>query len=388
MEINLDCTATFFCEEIQGKRPHLFKNAISKHNVTWKLVNQLLARHDHTSPNFKIMQNGLILKQEYLERYEEVLTTKHRVIKPKLYKLMKNGASLVLNKIDGCMEVERIQRFIAQLSSRQTVVSGYASFGEETSFGNHWDTHDVFAIQLIGRKRWVIYPPTEKNPLYKNSSVGREAECSSEPCMELILEAGDIFYLPRGWWHEVRPTGSETFHLAVGTYPPYISDYFTWICEKVATENQLFRLDMGAFKNDASTLSHATRVISEAAVDKTNYMDFLQQFSSVQRLPSSYAIEIFGNSEAGLIPTDRPIVLNANDTRSWHNDTIIINGAKLTADTTTQEIINFFATQPGASMSALAEEIKSVKFEQLHKLVHELIYHDILSIELPNCTPA
>ena len=29
--------------------------------------------------------------------------------------------------------------------------------------------------------------------------------------MEVILEAGDILYMPRGWWHNPMPMNCETF---------------------------------------------------------------------------------------------------------------------------------------------------------------------------------
>ena len=98
MPIKFNITQKYFKSKIQGTRPYLFKNALKAHPINWKLVNQLISRHDHTSSNFKILKNGLILKYDYLEQYQEVFTTKYRANKAKLYELMKSGASLALNK--------------------------------------------------------------------------------------------------------------------------------------------------------------------------------------------------------------------------------------------------------------------------------------------------
>lgn len=98
MTIRFDCTSEYFTQQIQGKKPYLFKNCIKNHSVNWNLVNQLIARHDHTSSNFKLMRNGLILKHDYLEEYLEVFTRKYRVIKPKLYELLRGGASVLSQK--------------------------------------------------------------------------------------------------------------------------------------------------------------------------------------------------------------------------------------------------------------------------------------------------
>jgi ribosomal protein L16 Arg81 hydroxylase len=152
MPIDFNITEQDFKLQIQGTKPYLFKNALKQHAIDWKLVNELISRHDHTSSNFKLLKNGLILKYDYLEQYQEVFTTKYRANKFKLYELMKSGASLALNKIENCPETDQIRTRIAHFTGRQTIVSGYAAFGSEPSFGNHWDTHDVFAVQLIGKK--------------------------------------------------------------------------------------------------------------------------------------------------------------------------------------------------------------------------------------------
>lgn len=51
--------------------------------------------------------------------------------------------------------------------------------------------------------------------------------------MDIVLEAGDILYLPRGWWHDPVPVGEETVHLAVGVFPAYVNNYLTWIAQNM-----------------------------------------------------------------------------------------------------------------------------------------------------------
>ena len=76
-------------------------------------------------------------------------------------------------------------------------------------------------MQLLGRKRWILRKPNFEFPLYmqqtKNFPDIKEPE---EIYMDVILEAGDILYIPRGWWHDPLPLDEETFHLAVATFAP------------------------------------------------------------------------------------------------------------------------------------------------------------------------
>lgn len=67
MSINFEMTTEEFKAQVQGKRPHLFKNSIKTIDIDWGLVNELIGRHDHASANFKLLKDGLILKYDYLE---------------------------------------------------------------------------------------------------------------------------------------------------------------------------------------------------------------------------------------------------------------------------------------------------------------------------------
>lgn len=384
MTIEFGIIPEFFEEHIQGKKPHLFKGAAIDHDIDWRLINELISRHDHTSSNFKILRNGLILKNDYLEQYQEVFTTKYRSLKPKLYELMKDGASLALNKIENCPQTDRIRKQIASFSSRQTIVSGYAAFGHEPSFGNHWDTHDVFAVQLIGKKRWTIYEPTENNPLYKNSSVGKEHQCTASPFMDIILEPGDVFYLPRGWWHEVTASGSETFHLAIGTYPPYITDYLNWLTEDISIKAVEFRMPLDKQTLATNTLEGVAFRLYEAILDPKKQQEFLQNFIGIQRIDSPYAIEFFGNPNAALVPDDSLIGINANNCRHWHGNEIIINGIKLSLDEISQAVVNAVAKSGLIKLKKLVENFPDYPPCKIRSFIIQMVQQDAFSIHIPN----
>ncbi|MEQ7920015.1 cupin domain-containing protein [Xanthomonas sp. WHRI 1810A] len=383
MSIDFGISREHFEKHIQGKRPHLFKSAISNHGVDWHLVNQLIGRHDHASSNFKILKNGLILKYDYLEQYQEVFTTKYRTIKSKLYKLMSEGASLALNKIENCTQTDQIRTQVAYFTGRQTIVSGYVAFGSEPSFGNHWDTHDVFAVQLIGRKRWTIYAPTDSNPLYKNSSVGKEHECSSSPTLDICLEAGDIFYLPRGWWHEVTASGEETFHLAIGTYPPYVTDYLTWLLESISSKSDVFRLPLDEELLGTKQLEQAGSILKEALKARNNQEEFLQWFSAQQRIDSPYAVEYFGNANAVSIPDNSLIRVNATDCRAWRGDQFIANGIRLNLTGLSKDVVRFIGERGAVTLNMILTNFSHAPTQDVRLFLNEMIKQDVLSIHIP-----
>lgn len=383
MTINFEISNEQFRTQIQGKSPYLFKGALKNLVIDWRLVNELISRHDHTSANFKILKNGLILKYDYLEQYQEVFTTKYRTIKSKLYEFMKSGASLALNKIENCPQTDQLRRQIAHFTNRQTIVSGYAAFGNEPSFGNHWDTHDVFAVQLIGTKRWQIYAPTETHPLYKNSSVGKEHQCTTKPIMDITLEPGDVFYLPRGWWHEVTATGGETFHLAIGTYPPYVTDYLNWLVEDLSTQSQIFRMPVDEMPLDSEMSEMIIEQFSEAVASVENQIRFSQSFLSHQRMDSPYAIEFFGNENALPLPGDSQLFINASNCHLWLGTEMIAGGVKLSLSGIGKEILKLIRNSQGIPLAAVFAKFPDMQASDLQTFISDMIVQDIIAIHLP-----
>ena len=79
----------------------------------------------------------------------------------------------------------------------------------------HHDTHDVFVLQVSGRKRWLVYEPALELPL-KNQRYSPELGEPGEPVEDRVLSAGDMLYFPRGWLHKALTSDTDSLHLTVG----------------------------------------------------------------------------------------------------------------------------------------------------------------------------
>ncbi|CBJ30378.1 expressed unknown protein [Ectocarpus siliculosus] len=84
-------------------------------------------------------------------------------------------------------------------------------------FAPHWDDIEAFLLQVEGRKRWRVYPPTDDQAvLPRLSSPNLTDEQVGEPALEVVLEPGDLLYLPRGWAHQAETVGDEaSLHITV-----------------------------------------------------------------------------------------------------------------------------------------------------------------------------
>lgn len=76
----------------------------------------------------------------------------------------------------------------------------------------HCDFADNLIAQVVGRKRFVLYRPSaaariprrEKTYASCTADLDFDSPLPDEPDFEVILEAGEMLYLPPGWWHYVE----------------------------------------------------------------------------------------------------------------------------------------------------------------------------------------
>ncbi|XP_017776580.1 PREDICTED: HSPB1-associated protein 1 [Nicrophorus vespilloides] len=121
---------------------------------------------------------------------------------------------------------------------------GFEKFANDSTIwigtkGAHTPCHiDVYGFNLIaqifGRKRWLLFPPNEDllktRVPYEESSIYSKINFYSpdennlrgfDSCRELILEPGQVLFVPNGWWHYVE--NLETA-ISINTWLPLTSD--------------------------------------------------------------------------------------------------------------------------------------------------------------------
>ena len=89
-------------------------------------------------------------------------------------------------------------------------------------FDPHYDTHDVFVLQVSGREALAHPRARARRPARARSRGATTARRSrapptSAPAIDAVLRPGDALYLPRGWIHSATALGDATsVHLTVG----------------------------------------------------------------------------------------------------------------------------------------------------------------------------
>jgi ribosomal protein L16 Arg81 hydroxylase len=229
--IDFGVTPKEFRERFLEKTCYARKNAVREPAFTWADLDDILHQVEPTAPALQLFNEGPVPEEVFTEPSFQLGLRRLRLNPDRFYAQMAGGATLVLNRVE--MYSARLRRFcteVARFTGHQTLGNAYVAFGGDGTFGKHWDTHDVIVLQLIGRKRWQIFGPTFPLPLSSHTTRNVGHECPRTPIADCVLEAGDLLYVPRGWWHHVLPLQEGSFHISVGVYLPSVLDYLMWVC--------------------------------------------------------------------------------------------------------------------------------------------------------------
>lgn len=100
-------------------------------------------------------------------------------------------------------------------------------------FGTHYDTHDVFVVQVAGCKKWDIYGTPLELPLHTQSFVPSTVD-PGPVTRSIAIEPGDVLYIPRGVMHQARSARESCLHITVGvltyTWADLMMDALTAVC--------------------------------------------------------------------------------------------------------------------------------------------------------------
>ncbi|MDT8998960.1 cupin domain-containing protein [Paucibacter sp. APW11] len=108
-------------------------------------------------------------------------------------------------------------RFVPEARLDDLMIS-YASDGG--GVGPHFDSYDVFLIQVHGQRRWRIGRQGVATSGALREGVPVKLLADFEPEQEFVLEPGDMLYLPPGWAHDGIAIG-ECMTCSVGFRTPW-----------------------------------------------------------------------------------------------------------------------------------------------------------------------
>ena len=126
------------------------------------------------------------------------------------------GATIILDTLhERWKPLAYLCRDLEQRLNHPVQANVYLTPRSAQGFAPHYDTHDVFVLQVHGAKHWRIYNAAVHLP-DRSLPHRTERDKLGAPLHELDVGAGDLIYLPRGFVHEALTSAEESLHLTVG----------------------------------------------------------------------------------------------------------------------------------------------------------------------------
>ncbi|MGH3442774.1 MAG: cupin domain-containing protein [Nitriliruptorales bacterium] len=214
-----------FLDATFGRRPHVHRAEDGFGDLLALAdVDRILATMSLRHPAFRLVREGRPLDRRSYTRSGTIGGVRvHDLIDVgRAIALFEDGATIVLQGLHRYWEpVTRFCRDLEATLTHPVQANAYVTPPVATGLRVHHDTHDVFALQSHGSKRWVVHEPAVASPLAdQHWEAGRHV--AGEPTMELDLEPGDCLYLPRGTPHAAQTVDAPSIHLTIGIRA------FTW----------------------------------------------------------------------------------------------------------------------------------------------------------------
>ena len=277
-------------------------------------INEIIERSNIYANDFKIAYHGIVEKHHYLETFDEVGLVRHRLIRPAVYNLLKNGATLIVNKIVNEPDIDLFARQVAQLTGRQTVYEFVCRFLGIRTLIRHIGTlvmYSPFKLKDVSVGSFMNQPFPNPICIQQSKYFEDTYPCPDIPYMDVILEEGDVLYVPCGWWHNPSPLGEETVHLAIGTFPAFGLDYAEWLFKKLPDLHEI-RKPMSNWENDCDNLKIIAKYIGDLIINQSTYNEFMQEFIGKKRVESNLALELLGDSKVNKLPMTTKLRLNSD----------------------------------------------------------------------------
>jgi len=202
---------------IQRNNPEFFSNLFSIEDLD-KLLEYTRPRGN----SIRVVKNQQPMNPTVYENADGSLNLNQ------LYTAYADGYTIVINEIQRFWDpIKEMVESIRQYMGHHVVANLYLTPENEKALSPHYDTHDVFALQISGEKHWILYDDTYyKTPLMHSFQPIFQREHLTG-AKEITLKAGDMIYMPRGVPHEAYTTDKSSMHITFGVHSTQWLDFLS-----------------------------------------------------------------------------------------------------------------------------------------------------------------
>ena len=151
------------------------------------------------------------------------------------------GATIIFGQLQRRVPaLARLCASIGKIFGSRVQTNIYFTPPHAQGFKPHWDTHDVFVLQVEGKKQWSIYDTKVKLPL-KGQGFDADQHEPGPVSAQFELGPGDVVYLPRGLMHAATSSDHASLHITLGLTAFTWTDFFVECVAAAALEEESLR---------------------------------------------------------------------------------------------------------------------------------------------------
>ncbi|WP_410667756.1 cupin domain-containing protein [Amycolatopsis sp. cmx-4-68] len=188
-------------------------------------VDELLSRRGLRTPFLRLARDGAVLDSSAFTGGGGVgAEIGDQIRDDKVASLFGEGSTIVLQGLHRTWPpITDFAVALADELGHPVQANAYVTPPSSRGFSAHYDVHDVFVLQLAGRKHWTVHAPVHEAPLRSQPWAERAEAVAARarddaPAIDRVLEPGDVMYLPRGWLHSATALGDVSAHLTIGVH--------------------------------------------------------------------------------------------------------------------------------------------------------------------------
>jgi hypothetical protein len=222
---------------IEGNDPAKFSALLSV-----EAIDRYLATSTPCHPDVFLVDSARELKPEDYSFPE----TGGRIDLPRAYQLFHSGATISLSQLQ-----ERVPALAALCRSAEQAFSHhfqtniYLSPRNAQGFKTHYDSHDVFVLQISGTKHWTLNDTLIELPLH-GQGFEPDQHVPGPVTREFTIQPGDVLYCPRGLFHAARATDEVSLHITLGLMGKTWADVMVEAISQACLASPAFRANLPA----------------------------------------------------------------------------------------------------------------------------------------------
>ena len=276
-----------FFEQYWEKQPLYIsrKEAAFAHHVDQAAIEALLASQSVYFPGVQLTQSGSSID------VSDYVDTDDRIMPLRLLERHRQGATIVFSQAQKLLApLNELCRETLRTLHMRCQTNVYLSPPARQGFNPHYDTHDVFILQVSGAKTFNFYASSVELPL-PEESFDASRPSGQTPDESICLSAGDTLYIPRGMVHDALAHEDEpSLHITLGVYPLLMRDVLLARINALAKQDKRLRQAVDPGSYHSQTPAESLRPTVTALLD--GLKDSLTEADALHDVVNDYLDEL------------------------------------------------------------------------------------------------